>query len=193
MGITRAHRLLDSGMTLDRTVMRQAVVAKLPTAVNSPTSSKKKPQKTLLTPKKNPALPLARSSHRTFSGICCCEPSQNSEQRRSASRNYDLVTLSKPTHSHFYTCTHTHPHTHAVTLCTHAHPCSCTLLGNMRVTHTVRTQQRGLIGVGGWTGGIPSCELPTNQCRQPDKHVCNRILTAHCVLSPPKRRRKKPN
>lgn len=75
-----------------------------------------------------------------------------------------------------------------LTLCTHASPRTCTLLGNMQGTHTLRIQQRGLIG-GGQTGGIPSYVLSTNQCRQGDKHGCNRILAAHCVPSPP---RKKP-
>lgn len=54
-------------------------------------------------------------------------------------------------------------------------------------SHTLRIQQRGLIG-GGRTGGIPSYVLPTNHCRQSDKHVCNRIPAAHCV---PAQRRKK--
>lgn len=159
-------------------------VQALPTAVNSFASSKKKNvkkkerervrEKKPLLSTKNPPLPLARSSHRTFLGICCCEPSQNSEQRRSASRNYDLLTLCK---------TRAQP---LLLLRTHARPCTCTLLGNMRVTRTLSMQQRGLIGAGGWTGGIPSCVLSTNQCRQRDKHGCNRILAAHCVPSPPK-------
>lgn len=54
-------------------------------------------------------------------------------------------------------------------------------------SHTLRIQQRGLIG-GGRTGGIPSYVLSTNHCRQSDKHVCNRIPAAHCV---PAQRRKK--
>lgn len=98
-----------------RVAQQPPLVQTLPAAVNSFTSSKK----TLCSLPKNPPLPLARSSHRTFSGICCCEPSQNSEQRGSASRNYDLLTLRTPAGGRFYarsraraahTCSPLHTH-----------------------------------------------------------------------------------
>lgn len=102
-----------------RAAQQPPLVQTLPTAVNSFASSKKNPKKNPLLSTKNPPLPLARSSHRTFSGICCCEPSQNSEQRGSASRKYDLLTLRTPAGGRVYagastraahTCSPLHTH-----------------------------------------------------------------------------------
>lgn len=162
-----------------RVAQQPALVQTLPTAVNSFTSSKKP----LCSLPKNPPLPLVRSSHRTFSGICCCEPSQNSEQRGSASRNYDLLTLRTPAGGRFYTCAHAR--------CAHMlAPAHAHYLANMRVTLTLRIQ-RGLIGAGGvgQAGFLPACCPPMGA-----GSAINTVVTGssqHIVFLPHQKEEKK--
>lgn len=128
----------------------------LPAAVNSPTSSKKKKKALCSLPKKTLCCHWSASVTGHFQEFVVASHPRIPSNAGLLPGTAIYWPSAKP-----HTAAFTPAHTHRVTLCTHARPCTCTLLGNMRVTHTLRRQPRGLIGAGGGQAGfLPVCRPP---------------------------------